>query len=168
MFRIFKVLKEISLYREYLKAIKKESFDSPEWSKLRLRKDWFGRIYTVFNLPPEVTKSPDFPKYARPAFVFDQIKPINEYLTKLSLQELIAPTHALFLDTVARARKLTPEQRTEIASASVYTSQRSLELGLIDAISSEADAINGLRARIEDDANKERSESVKKLVRSRV
>lgn len=71
--------------------IKKESLDSPEWSRLRLRRDWFGRIYTVFNLPPEVTKSPDFPKYARPAFVFDQIKPINEYLTKLSLQELIAP-----------------------------------------------------------------------------
>jgi len=91
MFRIFKVLKEIRLYREYLKVIKKESLDSPEWSKLRLRRDWFGRIYTVFNLPPEVTKSPDFPKYARPAFVFDQIKPINEYLTKLSLQELIAP-----------------------------------------------------------------------------
>lgn len=91
MFRIFKVLKEIRLYREYLKVIKKESLDSPEWSKLRLRRDWFGRIYTVFNLPPEVTKSPDFPKYARPAFVFDQIKPINEYLTKLSFQELIAP-----------------------------------------------------------------------------
>ncbi len=91
MFRIFKVLKEISLYREYLKVIKKESLDSPEWSRLRLRKDWFGRIYTVFNLPPEVTQSPDFPKYARPSFVFDQIKPINEYLTKLSLQELIAP-----------------------------------------------------------------------------
>jgi hypothetical protein len=91
MFRIFKALKEISLYREYLKVIKKESLDSPEWSRLRLRKDWFGRIYTVFNLPPEVTKSPDFPKYARPAFVFDQIKPINEYLTKLRLQELIAP-----------------------------------------------------------------------------
>jgi hypothetical protein len=72
-------------------VIKKESLDSPEWSKLRLRRDWFGRIYTVFNLPPEVTKSPDFPKYARPAFVFDQIKPINEYLTKLSFQELIAP-----------------------------------------------------------------------------
>jgi hypothetical protein len=91
MFRIFKVLKEISLYREYLKVIKKESLDSPEWSRLRLRKDWFGRIYTVFNLPPEVTRSPDFPKYARPSFVFDQIKPINEYLTKLRLQELIAP-----------------------------------------------------------------------------
>lgn len=91
MFRIFKVIKEIRLYREYLSVIKKESFDSPEWSKLRLRKDWFGRIFTVINLPPEVTKSPDFPKYARPSFVFDQIRPINDYLTKMSLQELIAP-----------------------------------------------------------------------------
>ena len=92
MIRIFKVLREIRLYREYLGVIKKESLDSPEWSKLRLRKDWFGRIYTVFNLPPEVTKSPDFPKYARPGFVFDQIKPINDYLTRLRLQELITPT----------------------------------------------------------------------------
>lgn len=91
MFRLFKVLKEIKLYREYLKVIRKESLDAPEWAKLRLRKDWFGRIYTVFNLPPEVTMSPDFPKHARPAFVFDQIKPINEYLTKLRLQELITP-----------------------------------------------------------------------------
>jgi hypothetical protein len=91
MFRIFKVIKEINLYREYLGVIKKESLDSPEWGRLRLRKDWFGRIYTVINLPPEVTKSPDFPKYARPSFVFEQIRPINEYLTKLSLQELISP-----------------------------------------------------------------------------
>ena len=91
MLRLFKVIKEIGLYREYLSLIKKESFDSPEWSKLRLRKDWFGRIFTVVNLPPEVTQSPDFPKYARPSFVFDQIRPINDYLTKMSLQELLAP-----------------------------------------------------------------------------
>lgn len=91
MRRLLKVIKEIGLYREYISVIKKESFDSPEWSKLRLRKDWFGRIFTVVNLPPEVTQSPDFPKYARPSFVFDQIKPINAYLTKLSLQEFLAP-----------------------------------------------------------------------------
>jgi hypothetical protein len=91
MIRLFKVIKEIKLYREYLSTIKKESFDSPEWSKLRLRKDWFGRIFTVVNLPPEVTQSPDFPKYARPSFVFDKIRPINDYLTKMSLQELLAP-----------------------------------------------------------------------------
>lgn len=92
MFRIFKVIKEIKLYREYLREVRKESLDSPEWSRLKLRKDWIGRIYTVFNLPPEVTRSPDFPKYARPGFVFDQIKPINDYLTKLRLQELISPS----------------------------------------------------------------------------
>ena len=91
MLRIFKVLKEIGLYREYLSVIKKESLDSPDWGKLKLRRDWFGRIYTVINLPPEVTQSPDFPKYARPSFVFDKTKPINEYLTKLSLQELLTP-----------------------------------------------------------------------------
>jgi hypothetical protein len=91
MLRIFKVLKEIKLFREYISVIRKESLDSPEWSKLKLRKDWLGRIYTVINLPPEVTQSPDFPRYARPSFVFDQIRPINDYLTKLSLQELIAP-----------------------------------------------------------------------------
>jgi hypothetical protein len=91
MLRLFKVIKEIKLYKEYISTIKKESFDSPEWSKLRLRKDWFGRIFTVVNLPPEVTKSPDFPKYARPSFVFDKIRPINDYLTKMSLQELLAP-----------------------------------------------------------------------------
>ena len=80
MLRIFKVIKELGLYREYLSEIKKQSLDSPEWGKLRLRRDWFGRIYTVVNLPPEVTQSPDFPKYARPSFVFDKTKPINEYL----------------------------------------------------------------------------------------
>ena len=73
MFRIFKALKEISLYREYLKVIKKESLDSPEWSRLRLRKDWFGRIYTVINLPPEVIFSVDLPKEARPSFVMSEI-----------------------------------------------------------------------------------------------
>jgi hypothetical protein len=92
MFRIFKVIKELLLYREYLGVVKKESQNSPEWTRLRLRRDWFGRIFTVVNLPPEVTKSPEFPKYARPSFVFDQIRPINDYLTRLRLQELIAPT----------------------------------------------------------------------------
>lgn len=92
MLRIFKVIREFLLYREYLGVIKKEYQNSPEWSRLKLRKDWFGRIYTVVNLPPEVTKSPDFPKYARPSFVFDQIRPINDYLTKLSLHELVAPS----------------------------------------------------------------------------
>ena len=78
MLRIFKVIKELGLYREYLSEIKKQSLDSPEWGKLRLRRDWFGRIYTVVNLPPEVTQSPDFPKYARPS-LYDTCSSIYIY-----------------------------------------------------------------------------------------
>jgi len=58
---------------------------------LRLRHDWLGRIYTVVNLPPEVTQSRDFPVDARPAYVFEEIKSVNDYLTKLNLQEIITP-----------------------------------------------------------------------------
>lgn len=89
--KIFGVLKDLKLYSDYLTVIKKESISSPQWGKFKLRKDWFGRIYTVVNLPPEVTQSRDFPEEARPAFVFEEIRPINEYLTKLNLHELIAP-----------------------------------------------------------------------------
>jgi hypothetical protein len=56
-----------------------------------LRYDWIGRVYTVVNLPPEVTMSRDFPVDARPAYVFEEIKPVNEYLTKLNLQEILTP-----------------------------------------------------------------------------
>jgi hypothetical protein len=91
IFRIFKVLKELRTYSQYRSIIKKESQDSPNWLKLRLRYDWIGRVYTVVNLPPEVTMSRDFPVDARPAYVFEEIKPVNEYLTKLNLQEILTP-----------------------------------------------------------------------------
>ena len=88
--RIFKVIKEISLYSSYRRILKKESMDSPKWAKFRLRYDWLGRIYTVINLPPTITNSPDFPEQARPAFVMDEISPINDYIgTDLNLSELV-------------------------------------------------------------------------------
>jgi hypothetical protein len=62
--RFFRIFREIRIYFEYLNQIRLESVNSPKWSKLKLRKDWIGRIYTVINLPPEVTQSPDFPKEA--------------------------------------------------------------------------------------------------------
>ena len=89
--RLLSVLQDLKLYSDFISITKKESIDSPEWNKLKLRRDWFGRIYTVVNLPPEVTQSRDFPVEARPAWVFEEIRPINEYLTRLNLQEIIAP-----------------------------------------------------------------------------
>lgn len=89
--KILSILKDFKLYSDFLTITKKESINSPEWNKLKLRRDWFGRIYTVVNLPPEVTQSKDFPVEARPAWVFEEIRGVNEYLTRLNLQEIIAP-----------------------------------------------------------------------------
>jgi hypothetical protein len=67
--------------------------NSPLWSKNNLRVDWIGRIYTVVNLPPEVTMSPDLPRELWPAYLVDQSKGLNEYLTSLNLHEIIIPEY---------------------------------------------------------------------------
>jgi hypothetical protein len=89
MFRIFKVIKEISLYREYVRTIKAEEGLSPIWKAKNLRIDKINRIYTVINLPLEVLLATDLPKESRPSFVINEIKPINSYLQSLNLEELI-------------------------------------------------------------------------------
>lgn len=85
-----KIIKDISNYRFILKTIKKNK-GTIEWEKLKLRADWIGRIYTIVNLPPEVIHSPDAPQEIRPAYVLDESRPVNEYLMKLNLQEIILP-----------------------------------------------------------------------------
>jgi hypothetical protein len=96
MFKLPRVLKEISLYREYTKQIKSEELNSPLWSRKNLRRDYLNRIYTVINLPPEVLMSRDFPKESRPSFILSEIKPINDYLKSLNLEELLT----LWIDPV--------------------------------------------------------------------
>jgi hypothetical protein len=85
-----KIVTDISNYRFLRKTIKK-NMNSVEWQKFKLRVDWIGRIYTVVNLPPEVIYSPDAPEQIRPAYVLEEIRPLNEYLTRLNLQEIIIP-----------------------------------------------------------------------------
>jgi hypothetical protein len=91
IFKIFKVIKELRIYFQYRSTVNNEKMNSPFWLRLRLRHDWFGRIYTVVNLPPEVTMSREFPVDARPAYVFEELKGVNDYLTRLNLQEIITP-----------------------------------------------------------------------------
>src|SRR5574343_1258226 len=85
-----KVIIDINNYFYLRKTIKK-NMNSIEWDKFRLRVDWLGRIYTVINLPPEVIHSPDLPEQIRPAYIIEESRPLNEYLTKLNLQEIIIP-----------------------------------------------------------------------------
>jgi len=87
--KIFKVWKDIKIYRDYLKIVENESKNSPLWARKNLRADWFGRIYTVVNLPPEVIFSADLPKESRPSFVMNELKSTNEYLKSLNLEEII-------------------------------------------------------------------------------
>jgi hypothetical protein len=94
--KFFKVYKDVKVYRDYLKIIKKEFNNSPIWTRKGLRIDWFGRIYTVVNLPPEVLFSADLPREARPSFVVNEIKPINEYFKTINIVELIT----LWIDPV--------------------------------------------------------------------
>lgn len=87
---IFQVIRDINNYFFLRKTIKEES-KGLKWNKFNLRFDWIGRIYTVVNLPPEVTLSPDAPGEIRPAYVLEEIRSINEYLTTLNLHEIIVP-----------------------------------------------------------------------------
>ena len=92
-FKIFGVIRDVRNYFFLRKIIKREMINSPLWSKNNLRVDWIGRIYTVVNLPPEVTMSPDLPRELWPAYLVDQSKGLNEYLTSLNLHEIIIPEY---------------------------------------------------------------------------
>lgn len=87
--KFFRVWRDVKIYRDYLKIVENETKNSPVWARKNLRADWFGRIYTVVNLPPEVIFSSDLPKESRPSFVMNELKPINEYLKSLNLEEII-------------------------------------------------------------------------------
>ena len=86
--KFIKVYSDIKVYRDYVNIIKKEYENSPIWVRKGMRIDWFGRIYTVVNLPPEVLFSADLPKEARPSFVMNEIKPINEYFKAIDVQQI--------------------------------------------------------------------------------
>jgi hypothetical protein len=89
MIRIPKIIQEIRLYLEFIRIIKREKISSQFWLRKNLRVDRLNRIYTVVNLPPQVTMATDLPKNVRPSFVVTEIKPINEYFKSLNLEELL-------------------------------------------------------------------------------
>ena len=86
-----RVITDIGNYFFVRRTIK-NNMGSIEWEKFKLRVDWVGRIYTVINLPPEVIYSPDTPEEIRPAYVIEESKPLNVYLTGLNLQEIVLPS----------------------------------------------------------------------------
>ena len=83
--KLFRIFKEINNYYFIKKVIKKNK-NTEEWKKHKLQIGYFGVVYSVVNLPPEVYESE--PQYYQ-IYVLEQLKPINEYLASLNLQEVI-------------------------------------------------------------------------------
>lgn len=83
------MLKELRIYFKFRKLVKEFSNKDIIWTRQGLRIDRLCRIYTVVNLPPQVTMSPDLPKESWVGFVFESIKPINEYFRSIGLEEMI-------------------------------------------------------------------------------
>lgn len=59
---------------------------------------------------------------------------------------IIADLNARFLEEVARSRRLTPEGMAEVAQGRIYTASQARDLGLIDEVGYQREALAGLRA----------------------
>jgi hypothetical protein len=92
MKRLKLISREISNYFFLRKVLKRESgtmnLDSP-WVRFGLRKNWYGRIYTVISLREEdMGEEP----LVRNWKAMEMMRPINDYLTSLDLQEIVFPS----------------------------------------------------------------------------
>ena len=90
----YKKLKSYLFFREILnyffirKSIRKER-KSETWLKFKLNADWIGRIYVVLNLRKEDVGEEDLVKRAK---IFEMMSPINLYIKKLDLHEIVFPS----------------------------------------------------------------------------
>lgn len=83
--RLIKIIQEINNYFFIGRVLRKHQ-NTPEWNKHKLRVGYFNVIYCIVNLPPEVFESEEL--YYR-AFIVEQLKPVNDYLASLNLQETV-------------------------------------------------------------------------------
>ena len=85
--KIYLYIREIINYLYIRRIIKKES-STEQWQALKLRADWVGRIYTVLNIRKEDAGEEDTVKRAK---VFELMLPLNNYIKKLDLHEIVFP-----------------------------------------------------------------------------
>jgi hypothetical protein len=90
MNRTKKIFREIKNYFFLRRVLSKES-NAPDsrWQTYKLRKNWFGRIYTVISLREEEAGEEEMVKNW---LAMERMKPINEYLTDLGVHEIIFPS----------------------------------------------------------------------------
>ena len=90
MKRFMSIIIEIKNYLYILKTVKKEMRNPlSDWSKLNLRVNWYGRIYTVRSLRSEDMGEEELVRNWK---AMEMMRPINDYLTGLGLQEIVFPS----------------------------------------------------------------------------
>jgi hypothetical protein len=86
------VVREFRNYLYLRKVLKRESENTDPnslWKKFNLRKNWYGRVYTVISLRDQDMGEEEIVRNWR---AMEMMRPINEYLTSLDLQEIIFPS----------------------------------------------------------------------------
>lgn len=84
------IYREIANYIFLQKTLQKETTNPDSlWNKYKLRKNWYGRIYTVISLREEDMGEEEVVRNWR---AMESMRPINEYLTSLDLQEIVFPS----------------------------------------------------------------------------
>lgn len=92
MKRLRLILREIRNYLYLQKTLRREARKTSEespWVIHRLRKNWYGRIYTVISLREQDMGEEEMVQNWR---AMEMMRPINDYLTTLGLQEIIFPS----------------------------------------------------------------------------
>ncbi len=86
--RLLKGLRDIGNFF-YVRKVIKKNIGGAEWQSHNLRADWVSRIYTVINLKQEDAGEME---QVRQAKIVMKLKPINDYLRSLELDEVIYPS----------------------------------------------------------------------------
>ena len=98
----------INLWREIMvwRMVKKVAAQNADLLKENnLRVDWIGRIYTVFNLPPEVIETPN----TREPWLSAQLKSVDDILLNLNLSDVVYPEFTQIEGTDSYLLVLYPE-----------------------------------------------------------
>jgi len=86
---IFRELKNYIFLQRVLRKASKSKDPESLWNVYKLRKNWYGRVYTVVSLREEETGEEELVKSW---FAMERMRPINDYLMSLGLTEIVFPS----------------------------------------------------------------------------
>ena len=81
----------------YVKKLIRNHKNEADWQNYKLRADWIGRIYTVFN--PELPGDAGDPMEVLRLKYAERLKPVNLYLDKLGFGQAVYPAYEEIEDT---------------------------------------------------------------------